>query len=398
MPRSTSPKRVTVKEDPKTSLAEAGISPMTLKDGMRAVAIAHMYYPHHDRSMVELVLQYLRDVRPEVVFLLGGIIDEDSFKQFNEVEENYLHDYPDTPEVLEAMAAGGFEDQVLKLGEMCGKFIEQFQVASGGKVIYIPSATHLSMPNEIRLMEWIQQTKRTLDAWSVSHPKATEYPSDPSIALPKKLDVLFNLHNNPMVQVQRYGSAVLLNDKTLFMIGDFRRRHGADASNVEWEQRGYNIVRSFDGKVASGYRTSADHTLPGLQLLFQEFHEVGYLWDPRRMGHLRDYDRRASGFFTGIMVHGELFGQSIPVLRGTDGRRSFVVDDRDYTEAEPGCLPNGSEISLEPRVIQAGDGEDQRRIKTAVPSEEEAETTEAKPKKPKAAKKAKKTTRRKPRE
>lgn len=376
MPRATHFKRVVVKEDPKTSLHEAGISPMTLKDGMRAVAIAHMYYPHHDRSMVELVLKYLRDTRPEVVFMLGGIIDEDSFKRFGEVEENYLHDYPDTPEVAEAMAAGGFEDQVLKLGEMCGKFIEQFQVASGGKVIYIPSATHLSMPNEIRLMEWIQQTKRVWDAWVVAHPKAKEYPSDPTISLPKKLDVLFNLHKNPMVEVQRYGSAVLLNNRTLFMIGDFRRRHGADASNVEWEQRGYNIVRSFDGKVASAWRTSADHTLPGMQMHFQEFHEVGYLWDPRRMGHLRDYDRRASGFFTGIMVHGELFGQSIPVIRGVDGRRSFVVDDAEYTEAEPGCLPNGSEISLDPRKIEEGDGDNQRRIRNAVPPEEDADNTE----------------------
>jgi hypothetical protein len=340
---------------------------MRLKDGMRVVALAHMYFPHHDRSMVEQVLNYLRDTKPEVVFLLGGIVDEDAFKRFGEDEENYLHDYPDAPEVAEAMAAGGFEDQVLALGEMCGKFIEQFQEASGGKVIYIPSATHLSMPNEIRLMEWIQQTKRVWDAWVVGHPKAKEHPSDPTISLPKKLDVLFNLHKNPNIHVLRYGSAVLLNDRTLFMIGDFRRRHGADAAGVEQEQRQYNIVRSFDGKVASGWQTAADHTMPGLQLRFQEFHEVGYLWDPARMGHLRDYDRRATGFFTGVLCHNELFGVSVPVIRGTDGRRSFVVDAVPYTEAEPGCLPNGHEITLEPRKVDDfSDGEDPRRVKTDV--------------------------------
>jgi len=369
MPKATHFKRVVVKEDPKTSLHEAGIYPMQLKDGMRVVALAHMYFPHHDRSMVEQILQYLRDTKPEVVFLLGGIIDEEAFKRFGEEEENYLHDYPDAPEVAEAMAAGGFEDQVLALGEMCGKFIEQFQVASGGKVIYIPSATHLSMPNEIRLMEWIQQTKRVWDGWVVAHPKAKEHPSDPTISLPKKLDVLFNLHNNKNIHVLRYGSAVKVNDKTLFMIGDFRRRHAADASAVEWEQRLYNIVRSFDGKVSSAWRTSADHTLPGLQLKFQEFHEIGFLWDPGRMGHLRDYDRRAAGFFTGLVAHGELFGVSVPVIRGNDDRRTFVVDGVAYTEAEPGCLPNGHEITLEPRQLEEFADEDPRRAKAPLPPE-----------------------------
>jgi hypothetical protein len=186
--------------------------------------------------------------------------------------------------------------------------------------------------------------------------------------------VLFNLHRNPQIHVLRYGSAVLLNDKTLFMIGDFRRRHGADSSAVEWEQRGYNIVRSFDGKVGSAWRTSANHTLPGLQLNFQEFHEIGYLWDPARMGHLRDYDRRACGFFTGVIEHDELFGQAVPVIRGNDGRRTFVVDAVPYTEDEPGCLPNGHEISLEPRVLEFSEGEDPRRVKAPVqPDAEDAD-------------------------
>src|SRR5690242_19642345 len=118
MSKSTSFKRVVVKEDPKTTLHEAGIYKMTLKDGMRVVALAHMYFPHHDRSMLEQVLQYLRDNKPELVILLGGIVDEEALMAFNEDEENYLHDYPHAPEVEEAMEAGGFEEQVLKMGEL----------------------------------------------------------------------------------------------------------------------------------------------------------------------------------------------------------------------------------------------------------------------------------------
>lgn len=361
MPKATSFKSVVVKEDPKTSLKEAGIYRMTLKDGMRAVAVGHMYFPHHDRNMVELVLQYLRDTKPAIVFLLGGIIDEDAFKSFGEDKENYLHDYPETAEVLECMEAGGFEEQVLALGEKCGEFISRFAEASGGKVIYIPSATHLSMPNEIRLMDWIQQTKRFRDSWAARNPDASDLPSNPAISLPKQLQLLFNLHKNPMVHVLRYNSGVLVNEDTLFMIGDFRRRHPGDASYVEWEQRGYNVVRSFDGKVASGWQSKAKHSLPGLTLDFSEFHEVGFLWDETRMGHLRDYDRRAPGFWTGVMVENKLFGQAVPIIRGRDCRRTFVIDGKPYTEPEATCLANGEEIPLAPRDLENHEHDDPRR-------------------------------------
>lgn len=362
MGKSTHFKSVVVKEDPKTSLKEAGINTMTLGDGSRVVAVGHLYFPHHDRSMVEVVLNYLRATKPDVVFLLGGIVDEEAFKEFGEDQDNYLHEGASAPEVAEALDAGGFEDQVLKLGELCGKFIERFATASGGKVIYVPSATHLSMGNEVRLMEWIQQTKRYRDGWAAKHPDATDLPSDPSTSLPKELALLFNLHNHPMIHVLKYGSAVLVNNKTLFMIGDFRRRHPGDASQVEWEQRSLNIVRSFDGKVASGWHTMTDHTLPALQLRFAEYHEIGYLWDETRMGHFRDYDRRAPGFFTGVVRDGELFGWSVPILRGTDCRRSFVVDGVPYTEESASCMPNGEEITLAPRIVEGTTGDtDPRR-------------------------------------
>ena len=62
------------------------------------------------------------------------------------------------------------------------------------------------------------------------------------------------------------------------------------------------------------------------------------------MGHLRDYDRRAPGFWTGVVFGNELFGQAVPIIRGEDGRRSFVVDCVPYTEKEPGALPNGETL------------------------------------------------------
>ena len=346
MAKNTPYKGVVVKEDSKTSLRSAKIHPLTLQNGMRIVALGHIYYPYHDRSLVEQVLQYLRDTKPEVVLLMGGIVSEDAFRSLTDTEDNYLHDHPEVPEVLEAQQAGSFEEQVLALGATCGNFVKSIAQASGGTVIYVPSWTHLSMPNEVRLMEYIQFKKRLLDHWSSNHAEADETPSDPDIRLPKDLAELLGLTNLPNIKVTRYGAGIKVNGKTLFMIGDFRRRNAGDASKIEWEQRGISIVRAFDGKVASMWFTKAKHTQPGLRLQHWQAHEIGYLWDPIHMAHYRDYDRRAPGFWSGRIVHGHVMGKSIYVLRGNDGRRSFVVNGKPYTEEEAGCTHCGEEIFL----------------------------------------------------
>ncbi len=346
MSKNTSFKSVVVKEDAKTSLAEAGVYNLTLESGRKIVTLAHLFFPDHDREMFKVVLKYLEKTKPDVVFLLGGIVNEEAFKSLVEVEVNYLHEYEDAPEVIEARKAGMFEDQVLKLGKSCGNFIRKIQKASGANVFYIPSATHLSMPNEVRLMEFIQAKKAYLDQWAANHPEASDTPSDPTKELPKQLDELFGLNQETKIKVLRFGSAVMVNNNTLFMIGDFRRRNPGDASKVEWEQRLVNIVRSFDGKVASSWMTTPDNSFPAHQAKFVHFHEVGHMWDVSRMGHLRDYDKRCQGFWAGTVVANEIFGSCVIVIPGNDGKRSFVVDGVAFTETNAAKLTNGEILKL----------------------------------------------------
>ena len=130
----------------------------------------------------------------------------------------------------------------------------------------------------------------------------------------------------------------------------------AFAATLGW----YNYYQ-FDGKVFSGYFSSPKHTLPSLQLNHWETHEVGYLWDAKKMGQLRDYDRRAQGFWTGIVVEGELFGQSVPIVRGDDNRRSFWVDGSGYIETEPNCCATGDVITVGPRKLEVYEHDDPRR-------------------------------------
>jgi hypothetical protein len=140
------------------------------------------------------------------------------------------------------------------------------------------------------------------------------------------------------------------------MIGDFKRRHAGDAAFIEWEQRGYSIVRSFGGMLSSGWHTTTKHTQPSLTKLQHQEHETGYIWDDRLNGHLRDYDRRAPGFFSGEYRLGELFGTCIQIIRGNDDRRSFLgTDFRIYTEEEAGGLDNGGTLSLDDEEVTPDD-------------------------------------------
>lgn len=347
MPKSTKFKSVVVKEDPKTSLRAAKIHPLRLKNGAKVAAIGHLYWPYHDRNFFDLFLQYCRDEKPDVVLLLGGIFSESAWKSLWENEDNYVHDYPEVPEVVEARSAGIFEDRVRALCDRGREEVFDRITETGVKlVLWVPSWTHLSMENEVRLTEWIQFTKRFLDGWMTNHPDASDILSDPDDVLPKELDVLFGLTDNPKVKMLRYGAGVKVNDDVLFMIGDFRRRNPADSSLVEWRNRNSSIVRSFDGKVASWWMTTPDDTLPGLKLKYWQGHEIGYMWDPIQMAHLRDYDFRAPGFWTGRIVFGKVVGKSVLLRRGDDGRRSFVVSGKPYTEETPGCTWTGEEIEV----------------------------------------------------
>jgi len=338
--KSTKYKSVVVKEIPRTSLAEAGIFRLTLPDGAKAVAFANGLWPHHDRNLDAMFKAFITDYQPDVVVLLGQMIDHEAFKALTEDERNYLHKQHDTDEVSLARDAGNFDDQVKSLREQAGAYIRSFAIGKA-KVFYIPGVR-----TEHKLMEWVQQEKGYRDNWASNNPEAADQPSDPDRRIPSDFDKFLYLNKSPRVKVLPYESALLINSHTLYMIGDFKRRHPGDAVYVEWEQRQYSLVRSFDGKLSSAWHTTIEHTQPTLNKVYHETHEVGYFWDDLRNGHLRDYDRRAQGFFYGEYHLGELFAETAFIMRGTDDRRSFVVNGKPYTEETPGGLSNGVEVNL----------------------------------------------------
>jgi hypothetical protein len=338
--KSTKYKQVTVKEIPRTSLQEAGIFRLTLPDGAKVVAMANARWPHHDRSLDAMFKQFITEYQPDVVVLLGQMLDHEAFKSLTEDERNYLHKHPDTQEVSTARDAGGFDDQVKSLREQAGEYIRSFAIGKT-KVFFIPGVS-----TEYKIMEWVQQEKGFRDNWAANNPEAVDQPSDPDRKIPSQFDKFLCLNKTARVKVLPYEAALLINDHTLYMIGDFKRRHPGDAVYVEWEQRQYSLVRSFDGKLSSAWHTAVENTQPTLWKTFHENHEVGYFWDDVLNGHLRDYDRRAQGFFYGEYHLGELFAETAFVMRGTDDRRSFVVNGKPYTEETPGGLSNGGELDL----------------------------------------------------
>ncbi len=255
---------------------------------------------------------------------------------------------------------------------------------------------HRSRLDVARLL--LERGKERRDNYVDNHPEAADQPSDPLRKLPIDFRNFLYLNKNPRVRVLPYNSALLANNHTLFMIGDFKRRNEGDAALVEWQQRHYPaIIRSLDGKLASGWFTTTEHTQPTLTVMQHQVHEIGFLWDEVQNGQLRDYDRRAQGFFAGIYVDGELFGSIIDILRGDDDRRSFYAPDGTlYTEDTPGNMPHGTTLSLEDEpvtedddwVLRDDDGEDDDEGEEVKPAAEKKSTRKpaAKKKKPAASK------------
>jgi hypothetical protein len=340
--KATYNKSVVVKEIPRTSLAEAGIYRLSLpNNGAKVIALANARWPHQDRALDAMFKQFITDYQPDVVVLLGQMLDHEAFKSLTEDERNYLHKHPDTNEVSIARDAGSFEDQVKSLREQAGEYISSFAIGKT-KVFFIPGVS-----TEYKIIEWVQQEKDFRDKWVTNHPEAPDMPSDPDRKIPSQFDKFLFLNKSKRVKVLPYEAALLINEHTLYMIGDFKRRHPGDAVAVEAEQRHYSIVRSFDGKLSSAWETKVLHTQPQLLKEYTENHEVGYFWDDLLNGHLRDYDRRAQGFFYGEYHLGELFAETAFVMRGTDGCRSFVINGKAYTEETPGGLHNGGDVSLD---------------------------------------------------
>jgi len=363
MSKGTSAKTVTVREDQKTSLHEAGIGRMNLPHGTRIVCFGSRNWPDHDRGLVSMLDAYLADVRPHVIIEMGPSMNEEAWKRLGKPQDNYLHKLGLTPEEIEArnstpeeIAAkkpNTFARKAQRLSVRGGKEIERIAQIGGSNVIWLPSATHLSTGNEVRLMEFVQSENRYLNQWQENHPKSAVIVADESVELSRELSKLFELDNSADVKVRNYGSAVLVNGKWLFLVGDFRRRQPLDAALVEWKQRGLNIVRAFDGKSGSAWFTTPRSTKPyGLD--HHEIHEVGHLKDLKRMGHERDYDLRTHGFWEGVVLGDTIDGRSIVFDEDDEGRRFFqsTLNGKIYEEAEAGGgIGNEDEISLPPRKL-----------------------------------------------
>lgn len=345
--RNNTYKPVTVKEHPVQSVKEAGLFDLTLKDGARAVFVANSGYPHFDASLHKQVLRHITDVQPKVVFLLGGMGDSGAFQALIEDEKNFLHTYADAAPVTAARKHPMFEDRVRALGASFGEFIREFADACPtANVIYIPSWVNLGLPNELDILDWSHQKKRFLDSWTSNHPDAMDAPSNPFDTLPTTLTELLGLENDRRIHVLPFGAAVLINNGTLVLGGSFRRRHAGDSPWIEWEQRGYSVIKAVDGKSGSGWATSITTTVPEPVYNCVQVHEIGYTWEAKEYGHLGDYHRRAQSILSGSFYFGQFFGDVVPFIPGKDGRRTLYVQGRSYTEETAGGGPNRGSVTL----------------------------------------------------
>ena len=345
--RNNTYKAVVVKEHPVQSIREAGLYTLDLPNGARMVMLANSGFPNHDESFIQLIERHIRDVKPQLIVVMGYMFDEDCFQALGEKKQSILHTFKDHPVLLGALQKGLFESRVRTLAKACGDFIRRFaQAAPEATVMYLPAWANMGLSSEHGIVDWVIQKKRYLDSWSSNHEDSEAPPSDPNDQLPSDFAELFGLANDPQIQVLPYGAGLVLNHNTLVVDGSFRRRHAGDAAIVQWEQMGKSIIQSVDGKASSAWWTSIEATMPEPRYKHNWTHEIGFTWDPTRHGHFGDYHRRCAGFFSGTMFFNAIFGNTIPLVRGEDGRRSIWVQGRQYTEEVPGCLPPGRKLVL----------------------------------------------------
>ena len=313
----------------KTCPEETGINRLSLPDGTKILVLAHAYFPSHDRELHTAVTRLLKAEKPEVTILLGGMIHEEAFKAVVDDEDvvTKLTKAFIPPEIEEIMEKHeGIEKRFLALAKMGGRFISEYAKASGGHVYYIPSVTGM-LPNEVDIMRFVLEQKERLDAWADKHPdEAVKGPN-----IPQDFADFLGLSGNPNITVLPFGSSLVVNNNSMFLVGDFRRRNPLTASRTEAANHIDMdvIVRSFDGKVSSAWETLPLHTKPEATRRFKSQHEVGNLFDlAKGLGYLRNYDLRAKGVVYGEMRGGRFHGWSVPALAGADGRRAFTIYNR----------------------------------------------------------------------
>jgi hypothetical protein len=334
----------------KTSYLEAGTYPLDLPDGASVLIAGHAYWPDHDRPLHEQIIwPALEKLRPDWVILAGGMIHDDPFEELaprRNAEQNRVsvHHHPPGPELQAAFKEKIWENRVFELGNAAGRYIASWASAGNSKVLYVPSASQL-MPREHELMQHLYNTQDYIRDYRKYKEKKDEGAPDPAIATILRSSSRNSSEDfahllgitDPRVQVCRFGAAVIINDDVLVEGSDFRRRNPVTSGYTQLLSRMKSIIKTFDGKTASGWRSAPGRSLPNTKRQFQ-FHEVGNLMDSERMGYLRRYDYWSKGIFFGRVVRGVLHGQSYPFLLGPDGRRSVVIDGHAFIENAPGGL------------------------------------------------------------
>jgi len=316
----------------KSSPEEQGFLDLSFVPGTRIVVTGLQLWPNHDQGLHAALRKFLVSTRPAVTILLGNVLNEEAFKQVADSQDR-MRKMIASNEVPVVRAIRreyeGYEDRFIALAKAGGEFIADFAKASGGHVFYIPSLQASGqLPNEMGMFDFVLTQKEKLDKYAERHPdEAVEGPP-----IPTDFAEFTGLKGHEQVTVLPFGAAIRVNEGLVFQAADYKRRQPASASQEDVLHTTESTVRLGDGKVSSVWWTTPKHSLGGAHRRWWQAHEVGNMFDLKQLGFLRNYDRRAKGFWTGTVVGDEVQGTSVTFARGKDGRRGFVVDGVPYDE------------------------------------------------------------------
>jgi hypothetical protein len=169
MTQAYNPKQVTVEEDPWMSLMEGGILYLRLPAKARILCLSGLAWPDVDWSYFNTWLQFAKANKPKngepyYIFILGHFVNDVAIKWlWDKTGSTYIAKYVPAPEILEAQKAGNFDQRIAAAGHDCGHNLIKFIAdQTGAHVVIIPGFGHFRIPNEARLMKWINRKKKKL--------------------------------------------------------------------------------------------------------------------------------------------------------------------------------------------------------------------------------------------
>ncbi|CAN5302708.1 hypothetical protein BH10CYA1_BH10CYA1_53420 [soil metagenome] len=365
----------------RTSSRKAGRMLDYIGHGAKIVIAANFLWPDFDQALFEQFIKFIAGYKPDRIYFLGRMMHDVAFQlmahgamreaEREETEPNGISDSTSkhAPQfaqpVIDAKASSEvWEERILTLGKLAGdELLIRVVEAAGSQchLFYIPAleGTHQTLPPESNILYVLKSTQAKLNA--SRHAENKEFVGGRTLPIERKdFAQLLGVEQHPRIHVRPFGSRIILGcllgqvlpedteetlsakvfSNSLLEVGKRKVKNPIGEAYESAKLNRVSTVQGYAPQLSNGWftlLTSAGES--SLERTYLSFHQVGMMFARERMDFGDSaLERYASGFFVGYNWRGTLHGQTIPFLRGADGRRAIHAFSHRLAEDKAGGL------------------------------------------------------------